>query len=96
MAMMLTVGLWAAQLGGISRWALPLSFVGAMGVGLVCGLGASSPAGIETCIAITVLILGTMLTAALRTGIASFLVAGCAFFHGLAHGFEVPPAQASS
>ena len=91
------VGLWAAQLGGISRWALPLSFVGAMGLGLVCGLGGYSPAGIETCIVMTILILGAMVAAAVRlnTGIAALLVAGCAFFHGLAHGLEAQAADAA-
>ena len=94
---MVAVGLWAAQLGGVSRWVLPLSFVGATALGLVCGLGGSSSAGIETCIALTVLILGALLAAAvrLRTGTASLLVAGCALFHGLAHGLEAPAGETS-
>ena len=45
---MVAVGLWAVQLGGRARWALPLTFVSAMILGAAAGIaGPGSRPGVE-------------------------------------------------
>ena len=89
---MVAVGLWAAQLGGRARWALPAGFVGAMILGAVAGVSGLRPPGIETGILASVLVLGLAVAAAARLplggGIALAALAG--LVHGLAHGAEMP------
>ena len=94
-AAMLAVGLLAAQLGGRTRWMLPASFVSAMGIGLLCGLGGHASAWIEAFIAISLLMLGALVAGvvSLKPGTAALLVAACAWVHGLAHGMEAPLAN---
>jgi urease accessory protein len=91
---MLAVGLWAAQLGGTSRWKLPVSFVVATGLSLALGAAGWSLPWTEACIAISVLLLGSLIAAKapIRPTAAAALAAGCAFFHGLAHASELPTA----
>ena len=95
---MLAVGLWAAQLGGVARWALPAAFVGAMSLSLGIGIAGFSLPWTEACIAISLLILGAVIAARVRVlpMVAVALVAGCAFFHGLAHAPEAPAAGGAS
>ena len=89
---MFAVGLWAAQLGGVSRWALPVGFVGAMSLSLAIGVAGFSLAWTEACIAISLLILGALIAAKVRVlpWCAATMAAGCGFFHGLAHASEMP------
>src|SRR3954469_2043896 len=55
---MLAVGIWAAQLGGRSVWAVPMSFVGLVTVGGVLGmLGVYLPL-VEPGIVISLIVLG--------------------------------------
>ncbi len=93
---MIAVGLWAAQLGGRALWAVPAAFVGAMAVGSVAGLTGYELSGLEQAIAVSVLILGLVIAAALRmrTDLAAMLVGAFAICHGIAHGAELPEAAA--
>jgi urease accessory protein len=90
---LLAVGLWSRQLrhGAV----LPPVFLAAMALGAACaGAGLALPA-LETSIAATVLLLGTL--AACAPGLqrrvpaqaAAVVVGGCAFLHGVAHGQEL-------
>ncbi|NJM64199.1 MAG: HupE/UreJ family protein [Acaryochloris sp. RU_4_1] len=96
---MLAVGLWAAQLGGVAIWLMPLSFVGIMALGGVLGiLGAPLPF-VEQGIVASDLILGGLVLMATRLPlITSVAIVGIlAIFHGYAHGTEMPQdAQALS
>jgi urease accessory protein len=89
---MLAVGLWAAQRGGRARWLLPLTFVAVMAVGGAAGmLGLALPFA-EQGIVASVLVLGVLVAAAARLPLAAgaLLVGVFAFFHGHAHGAEMP------
>jgi urease accessory protein len=89
---MVAVGLWAAQLGGRARWALPATFVGVMIVGATAGIMGLRPPGVEIGILASVLVLGVAVASAARlplgAGLALVALAGLA--HGLAHGAEMP------
>ena len=89
---MVAVGIWAAQLGGRSRWLVPASFVGVMALG-----GALAMAGLrvpftETGIILSLLVFGILIAAAARFPVvASMAIVGLfAFFHGHSHGAEMP------
>ncbi len=89
---MLAVGLWAAQQGGSRLWQLPMVFLGMMLVGALLGQTGFALPSIEAGIASSLLILGLMLTFAIRLSIMpSMLMVGLfAVFHGYAHGAEIP------
>lgn len=89
---MVAVGLWAGLVGGRARIVYPVAFVGTMALaGLWAMLGGQLP-GVETGIALSVVILG----AAIAFKASPPLVAGAlacgvlAIFHGFAHGAELP------
>ncbi|HEX5338290.1 MAG TPA: HupE/UreJ family protein [Gallionella sp.] len=89
---MLAVGLWAAQMGGRSVWAVPLTFVGVMALGgALPMLGVSLPF-VETGIVLSVLLLGVLIAASVRLPLwlSSSVVALFALWHGHAHGTEMP------
>ena len=94
MLAMIAVGLWAAQLGGRARWAVPLAFMGAMTVGAGLALAGVRLPMVETGIASSVLVLGLLIASAARLPVAmsAFLVGAFAVFHGHAHGNELPQA----
>jgi len=91
---MVAVGLWAAQLGGRCRWAVPAAFVGLMTVGGALGMAGIHIPMVEAGILASVLVLGLLIAAAVRlpmfAGMA--LVGLFAIFHGHAHGTEIPVA----
>jgi urease accessory protein len=89
---MIAVGLWAAQLGGRSRWLVPTAFVSVMTIGAVLGHTGFALAGVEQGIAASILILGLLIAAAVRLpATASMAIVGLfALFHGVAHGAEMP------
>jgi len=100
---MLAVGLWAAQMGGRARWAVPAAFITAMSVGMwLAWVGAVvpqvGPVSIETGITLSVLVLGVLIGTrqhwSLATGMA--LAAGFALCHGYAHGLEMPGVMSPS
>jgi urease accessory protein len=89
---MIAVGLWAAQTGGRTIWTVPLAFVSVMLLGGASGLtGVHFPLA-ETGIAVSVLMLGVFIAAAVRLRLpASILIVGLfALCHGYAHGAEMP------
>jgi urease accessory protein len=89
---MVAVGIWAAQLGGRARWALPLAFIGAMTVGAAAGAGGFGVAWVEQAIAASVFLIGLLVVCAARLPlvVGVLLTASFAVFHGLAHGAEMP------
>lgn len=89
---MLALGMYAAQRGGASRWALPLAFVASVAAGAVLAWAGAALPAVELGIAGSVLVFGALLALgarlALPLGVA--LAAGFALFHGYAHGAEAP------
>ena len=89
---MLAAGLWAAQLGGRSVWAVPLTFVSVMALGgALPMLGISLPF-VEQGIVLSVLLFGVLIAASIRFPIwlNSGVVGLFALWHGHAHGVEMP------
>ncbi len=91
---MLSVGIVSAIIGGKAIWTVPGTFVTVMALGGWLGWqGLSVPAVvIELGIALSVILLGAVIVAdrRLKTGVAMAAVAFFGFFHGLAHGTEIP------
>jgi urease accessory protein len=89
---MVAVGLWAVQLGGRAIWMLPLSFVSAMAVGGAFGMGGLVLPHMEPMILGSALLLGAMVATEARLLLSASVpvVAVIAFFHGQAHGAEMP------
>ena len=89
---MIAVGLWAAQLGGRSRWLVPTAFVSVMILGAALGQSGLSFSGLEQGIAASLFVLGLLIatTAKLRAPAGMAIVGIFALFHGLAHGLEMP------
>ncbi len=92
---MVAVGIWAARQGGRALWVLPASFVGAMTVGAALGMAGVAFAGMETVIALSVLMLGLLVAMhrKMLLPLAAALTGSFALFHGLAHGQEMPLAS---
>jgi len=89
---MLAVGIWAAQMGGRSLWAVPLTFVGVMALGgALLMLGISLPF-VEQGIVLSVLLPGVLIAASVRLPLwlSSSMVGMFALWHGHAHGTEMP------
>lgn len=89
---MLGVGLWGAFLGSPAIWILPVAFPLVMTIGGALGIiGVPLPA-VETGIALSAIVLGTMVAFAVRPpiAVAAFIVGFFAIFHGYAHGAELP------
>jgi len=89
---MVSVGLFAALLGGQAVWALPTSFVAMMLAGGVLGLIGIAVPAVESGIALSVVVLGAVVTWGQRWPVqaAAVLVGAFAVFHGHAHGMEIP------
>jgi urease accessory protein len=92
---MIAVGIWGAQLGNPAMWLLPVTFPVVMSLGAMMGLLGIRLPGIEIGIALSAILLGTMVVGEFRPKIilAALLVAFFAIFHGHAHGTELPPGQ---
>jgi urease accessory protein len=91
---MISVGLWGAFLGRPLLYVLPVVFPAMMAIGAIMGMFAMPVPPVEIGIACSVLVLGTCIAFAIRapTGVATFVVALFAIFHGYAHGRELPSA----
>src|SRR5262245_22328805 len=89
---MIAVGLWGAFLGAPAIFILPVIFPLVMACGGVLGiLGVALP-GTEVGIAISAIVLGSMVALAARPPdwVQQALVGAFAVFHGYAHGAELP------
>jgi len=89
---MVSVGLWAALLGGRARWLVPLAFVTAMAGGGVLGFYGVQLPFVELGIMASIVGLGLFAAFNIRMHVAgaAAIVAGFALFHGHAHGSEIP------
>ena len=92
---MIAVGLWGAQLGAPAIWLLPVTFPMVMAFGGFFGLVGLPLPGVEIGIALSAMLLGTVVASETRPslGVAALLVAFFAIFHGHAHGTELPTGQ---
>jgi urease accessory protein len=92
---MIAVGLWGAQLGAPAVWMLPVAFPMMMAFGGFMGLVGLPLPGVELGIALSAILLGTVVARETRPslGVAVLLVAFFAIFHGHAHGTELPKGQ---
>ena len=89
---MVAVGLWAGLAGGRAVWAWPLSFVMLMVGGAGLGLAGIALPGVETGIALSVLLLGSAVAfnRSAPVSIGALVCGAFALFHGYAHGAELP------
>ncbi len=92
---MVAVGIWGAQLGKPSVWLLPIAFPLMMACGAALGLMGYPLPGVELGIAISAVVLGSMIIMEAKpaVGMAVALVGFFALFHGHAHGTELPEGQ---
>ena len=93
---MVAVGLWGAQLGGRAMWLLPVVFPLVMSVGGFLGLIGVPLPGQEIGIALSALLLGTMVCFQVKPKNLvwpAILVGVFGFYHGHAHGVELPPGE---
>lgn len=88
---MVTVGLWAAMVGGQALWVVPAAFVGTMAAGYMLALFGVALPFVEPTILASVVVLGLLVAAAvtLPVGVGVILVGIFALFHGYAHGGEL-------
>ncbi|HEY0301235.1 MAG TPA: HupE/UreJ family protein [Rhizomicrobium sp.] len=89
---MVTVGLFAARLGGRALWLVPGAFVAMMAFGGVLGMAGLGLPFAEIGIGLSVVVLG--LVVALQADMAAWaamaMVGVFALFHGHGHGAEMP------
>ena len=92
---MIAVGIWGAQLGNPAMWLLPVTFPMVMSLGAMMGLLGIPLPGVEIGIALSAILLGTMVVGEVRPKmmVAALLVGFFAIFHGHAHGTELPAGQ---
>ncbi|MGZ8239502.1 MAG: TonB-dependent receptor domain-containing protein [Methylobacter sp.] len=89
---MLAVGIWAAQLSGRAVWQLPLAFAGMMSFGGLAGLSGIRVPGVEMMILLSLVVFGGLVIRRVRfqATVSVLIVVFFAFFHGYAHGQEMP------
>jgi urease accessory protein len=89
---MVTVGIFAWQIGGRALWLVPASFVAIMAVGGVLGVAGTGVPFVELGIALSVVVLGAVVAAGVKAppALAMGVVGFFAIFHGHAHGAEMP------
>ena len=95
LAAMVSVGLWSslnrttASRGSV--WTQPAVFAATLLLGAVVGLFGLALPGVEPMIAMSLLVLGLLVSTrlAMPTALGSALVAMFALFHGVAHGAEL-------
>lgn len=96
MLAMIAVGLWAAQIGGRARGAVPAAFVSLMALGFVLALVGAPLPFVEPGILASVIGLGMLVALTIRvpTATSAVIVGVFALFHGHAHGGELGTATA--
>ncbi|MCC6707588.1 MAG: TonB-dependent receptor [Gammaproteobacteria bacterium] len=92
LAAMVAVGWWAARHPGSARWQIPLNFVVVMALGGLVGFSGAKLPGVEWVIAGSVVVFGLLAARAVRMlpAMSVATVSFFAFFHGFAHGQEMP------
>ncbi|WP_234053521.1 MULTISPECIES: HupE/UreJ family protein [unclassified Xanthobacter] len=92
MLAMVTVGIFAWQLGGRAIWAVPATFVALMAVGGALGVSGVNVPFVELGIGLSVVVLGAVVAFGLKAplAVAMALAGFFAIFHGHAHGTEMP------
>ena len=92
---MVAVGLWGAQLGAPAMWMLPVAFPMMMAFGGMLGLMGIPVPGIEVGIAVSGIVLGSLILGETKIPLigALLVVAFFAIFHGHAHGTELEAGQ---
>ena len=88
---MVTVGVFAWQLGGRALWLVPASFVSVMAVAGALGAAGVALPFVEAGIAVSVIALGIMIAFSMQLPVAAAMgvVAFFALFHGYSHGTEI-------
>jgi len=88
----LCIGFLSAQMKIKSSWMIPLVFAIAMLVSGWLGIGTEGFAGMEQGIAISVIVMGILVALKNKIGLvpAVLLAGAIGFFHGYAHGVEMP------
>ena len=89
---MIAVGAWSAQIGGRAIWVVPSAFVCCMAAGGIAGFYQLDIPGIESAVAISVLVLGLAIGCARKLAMApaACMVGLFGVCHGYAHGYEMP------
>ncbi len=89
---MVAVGVLSVQMGGRAIWLVPSAFVGVMLFGGIWGMNEMPFFAVEIGIALSVLVLGVAIAFDKKMPVIwSMLCVGFfAFFHGYAHGAEMP------
>ncbi len=89
---MLAVGIWAALLGNRARWIVPLSFIVVLSLSAMAGMAGLTLPAVELGIAASVLLAGALIGVRVKISVpaGAAIVALFAFFHGFAHGVEIP------
>jgi len=89
---MLAVGMWSAQLGMASAWALPVGFLLTMALGGALAIAGVALPGGELGIALSVVFLGAMIARdrRLTMSIAMPVAVAFALLHGHAHAVALP------
>lgn len=91
---MVAVGIWGAFLGAPLLWALPVVFPLLMVFGAVLGIAGVPVSFVEAGIAVSVVLLGSVILTGWRAPVAAALALVAVFgvLHGHAHGTELPEA----
>ena len=89
---MVTVGLWAALVGGRALWLWPTAFVAAMLAGGALGMAGLHVPLVEPGILASTVVLGALVAFAVSAPLAvgAALIAVFGLVHGHAHGAEIP------
>lgn len=89
---MLAVGLLSAEIGGRALWSVPATFVGVMFLAAILGIFGVPLPFVQYGLTISVLILGVAIIVGNRVPewLALIIVSFFAFFHGHAHGTQIP------
>jgi urease accessory protein len=87
---MILVGVFAYQLGGRALWLVPLTFVSVMALGGFLGVAGIPLPFVEIGIALSVIVFGAVVAFGVKAPLAVAMGAVGLFFHGHAHGSEMP------
>lgn len=89
---MISVGLWAMQMGGRAIWLIPLTFISVMAIGGQMGMASVPMVYAEQGIVLSLLVLGVLISATIRLPLllSATLVGVFALCHGYSHGIEIP------